>query len=161
MEAPSVTDRREGSGVLPVSRSRSMDWVQLLVAIMLAWSAGSKILWPDRFGALPQGLGLFPVEWILPIKFAVPFTEAFVAIGLAVRAAAIPAAFCGLSLGLTFAAVHLFVLITGQPVDCGCAGVLLQRESPAAHVVLLAYSILLTLVCIRVLFHGATGEPGK
>ncbi len=123
-----------------------------LVALILAWSAGGKLFWPGEFQKLLHGLGLLPVWLIRPTAFILPAAELLVAIAVVTGFGRTGALFLCLFLSLVFTGIHGYVILTGIPVSCGCAGLRFSTDSRPAHVGMLLISILLALAAVAALF---------
>jgi len=126
-----------------------------LIALILAWSAGGKLFWPAEFQKLLHGLGLLPPWLITPTAYALPAAELLVAIAVVTGFGRTWALFLCLFLSLVFAGIHAYVILTGIPVSCGCAGLRFSTDTRPAHVVMLVLSIALALVAVAAIFRTA------
>lgn len=110
------------------------------MAIIFSWSAGGKLLWPTEFAQLIRGLGIVPDEWVIALAFSIPVAELAIAITLFIPRAAIIAASAATFLSLVFSGIHLYILVMGKPVPCGCAGIAMTTEGHSTHVIMLLLS---------------------
>ncbi len=96
---------------------------------------------------------MIPRAWITPLVWGLPSGEAAVAVALATRTLAAPAALLSLFLSAVFAGVHAILLLQGEVIPCGCAGVAFDFSSRGLHIGLLVVSGLMVLASIAVLFN--------
>jgi len=139
----------------------SANTVRWLLVLILAWSAGGKLFWPERFGGLLRGLGMIPQALVAPIQYGLPPLELILALALASHVGRTAALFATIFLGLAFAGVHGLVLISGTVVPCGCAGIAVRWDSPWAHVLVATVCGFMAVSSTGLLFSDRPGAPSR
>jgi len=124
------------------------------IAVLLAWSAGSKVVQPHAFRQSILALGLMPDQYVTPIEYGLPVVELAAAVSLVTGILRYAGLLLSLFLCLVFAGIHAYVLTHGIVVPCGCAGVMLEFESPSVHVAWLGICTLMALLLARAIVHG-------
>ena len=138
-------------------RPRALMLARWLLVIVLAWSAGGKVFWPEKLRDILRTTGLVPPEWLGLLAYGLPAVEMALALGLATHRIWVPALLGSIFLSSAFAAVHAYLLACGRVVPRGCAGVAINFESRWFHAALLALSLLLLGASIALLM-AETGQ---
>ena len=120
--------------------TRFANMSRIILAMIFAWTAGAKILWPAEFRESMDNLGMVPPRVANGLQFGLPVLELLVAGALTQRRLLLPAYGIAMFLGMVFLGVHTMLLILGTPVSCGCAGFQFSRIDGVTHWIMLAVS---------------------
>lgn len=124
-------------------RRRRRSAARWTLALIFAWSAGGKILWPAQFRAMLDSLGLIPEPWLAPLQYGLAPLELALAAAFALDWLRFPAALLATFLALTFTGVHSTVIATGSATPCGCAGVMFTQANRETHIAFLIVAVLM------------------
>ncbi len=125
-----------------------------LLVLVFAWSAGGKLFWPTLLRNTLLATGMIPDEWLAPLVWGLPACELALAILLAARLLLIPALLGSIFLSCVFAGVHVYLIVSGTIVPCGCAGVALDLSGTWFHAVVLGVSGVMLFGSLFLLFAG-------
>lgn len=124
-------------------------WV---IILLLAWSAGGKLVFPTAFGDMLRTLGLLPGNVVPLVQYGLPYLELLLALSLAARLAVVPTLLGCLFLSLVFGAVQVLILVSGTVAPGGCLGVSFSHASWANQVILLLVSVVIGVSSQLLLF---------
>lgn len=134
--------------------------VRWVLAVILAFSGGAKLLYPDTTRRTLEQSGMIHGVWIAPIAHGVPLLEIAVALGMAsTRSPLFPLA--AAFLGLCLVGFHACLAWLGQIVPCNCIGSLaIVFDTRALNAAMAFASAMLALGGVALAFgtppHGRT-----
>jgi hypothetical protein len=137
VEAPSCASRR---------RARFSLWGRFLLGGMLIWFGASKIMWPAALADTLWSTGFFLRQIVPVVAYGLPAAEIVLGLGLASSATAVFALPIILAISTCFTSFHVYLLISGTLVPCGCTGVAPHHADFTTHVCLLITSAVMMLL---------------
>ncbi|MBU0617564.1 MAG: hypothetical protein KKI02_07590 [Planctomycetes bacterium] len=123
-----------------------------------AWSAGGKFFWPEQLREILLRTGMVSSDWAALLAYGLPGLELLVALALAAKMLLPLGLLLSTFLSVVFAGMHGYLLISGDLVPCGCAGVAIDFSTWEWHVSLLGLSIAMVLASVALLFSLPPGE---